>query len=103
MKKTGWINFLYNLDQVFIEGMLMIFYVLFESPDSAHSFREYMSSKRHNINFTIEQQNIGSLSFLDVKIYCKNAKSIVFTEDQHLVGFSAIMKISLQRTTREGF
>ena len=43
-------------------------FVLFESPESAHSFREYMSSKHQNINFTVKQENIGSLSFLGVKI-----------------------------------
>ena len=33
-----------------------------------------MSSKHKNINFTVEQGNIGSLSFLDVKICRKNGK-----------------------------
>ena len=28
--------------------------MLFESPESAHSFRNYMPSKHQNINFTIE-------------------------------------------------
>ena len=42
-------------------------FVLFESPESVQSFCEYMSSKHQNINFTVEQENIGSLSFLDVK------------------------------------
>ena len=41
-------------------------FVLFESPQSTHSFREYMSSKHQNINFTVEQENIGSLSCLDI-------------------------------------
>ena len=49
---------------------------MFESPESAHSFREYMSSKHQNINFTVEQENIGSLSFLDVKICRKNGKFV---------------------------
>ena len=51
-------------------------FVLFESPESPHSFREYMSSKNQNINFTVEQENIGSLSFIDVKICCKNSKFV---------------------------
>ena len=50
--------------------------VLFESPESAPSFSEYMSSKHQNINFTEEQENIGSLSFLDVKICRKNGKFV---------------------------
>ena len=51
-------------------------FVHFESLESAHLFREYMSSKHQNINFTVEQENIGSLSFLDVKICCKNGKFV---------------------------
>ena len=51
-------------------------FVLFESPESAHLFREYMSSKHRDINITVEQENIGSLSFLDVKICCKNDKFV---------------------------
>ena len=52
------------------------FFVLFESPKSAHSFRKYMSSKHQNINFTVEQEIVGSLLFLDVKICCKNGKFV---------------------------
>ena len=51
-------------------------FVLFESPESAQSFREYMSSKHQNINFTIEQEKNGPLSFLDVKICRKNANFV---------------------------
>ena len=36
-------------------------FVLFESPKYAHSFLEYVSSKRQNIHFTVEQKNIRSL------------------------------------------
>ena len=51
-------------------------FVLFESPESAHSFCQYMPSKHQNINFTVEQENIGPLSFLDVKICRKNGKFV---------------------------
>ena len=51
-------------------------FVLFESSESADSFREYMSSKHQNINFTVEKENVGSLSFLDIKICCKNGKFV---------------------------
>ena len=47
-------------------------FVFFESLESSHSFREYMSSKHQNINFTVEQENISSLPFLDIKIWRKN-------------------------------
>ena len=49
---------------------------LFKSPESSHLFREYMSSKLQNINFTVEQGNVGSLSFLDVKICRKKGKFV---------------------------
>ena len=51
-------------------------FVLFETPESAHSFREYMSSKDQNINFTIELENIDWLLFLDVKMCGKNGKFV---------------------------
>ena len=35
-----------------------------------------MSSKHKNINFTVEHENIDSLSFLDVKICHKNSKYV---------------------------
>ena len=35
-----------------------------------------MSSKNQNINFTVEQENSGSLAFLDVKICRKNGKFV---------------------------
>ena len=35
-----------------------------------------MSSKHQNITFNLEQENIGSLSFLDVKVCLKNGKFV---------------------------
>ena len=53
-----------------------------------------MSSKHRDINFTVEQENKGSLSFIDVKICRKTVNlSLVFTENKHLLGFSPIMKV----------
>ena len=49
-------------------------FALFESSESADSFGEYKSSKHQNINFTVEKENVSSLSFLDVKICRKNVK-----------------------------
>ena len=51
-------------------------FVLFESPESAHLFGKYMSSKRRNINFTLEHENIGSILFLYIKMCCKNGKIV---------------------------
>ena len=50
--------------------------VLFESSESADSFREYMCSKQENINITIEKENVGSFLFLDLKICRKNVKFV---------------------------
>ena len=54
----------------------MDIFVFFESPESAHLFRKYMASKHQNINFTVEQENVGSLSFLEVKICRRNGKFV---------------------------
>ena len=51
-------------------------FVLFESSKSANSFHEYISSKHERINFTVEQENVGSTSLLDVKICRKNGKIV---------------------------
>ena len=51
-------------------------FVLSESYESADSFCEYMSAKYQNINFTVEQKNVGSFWFLGVKICRKNGKFV---------------------------
>ena len=51
-------------------------FVLSESSETADSFREYMSSKHLKINFTVEQETVGWLSFLDVKICRENGKLV---------------------------
>ena len=65
-------------------------FVVFESSKSADSFREYVPSKHQNINFTIEKENIGSLSFLDVKICRKNRKFVtsVYRKPAFIVVFT---------------
>ena len=64
-------------------------FILFESSESAELFREYMFSKHHNLNFTVEQKNVGSLLFLDVKICRKNRKFVisVYRKPTFSVGF----------------
>ena len=39
-------------------------------------FNHLMSSKHQNINFTVEKDNVSSLSFLDAKICRKNGKFV---------------------------
>ena len=79
-------------------------FVLFESSESVDSFCEYMSLKHQNINFTVEKQNVGSLSFSDVKICRKNCKFV--TSLHRKPTFSRVFtnyKVSFQRTKREEF
>ena len=47
---------------------------LFSSPDHADKFKENLSSKHPNINFSIEKEKDGCLPFLDVNIFRKNGK-----------------------------
>ena len=57
-----------------------VIFVLFESPESAHSFREYLSFKQLNINFTDEHGNIDSILFLDVKSCRKNDNFVTIVD-----------------------
>ena len=58
-----------------MEGMLMILLYFLNHMNLLTRFAN-MSSKHQNINFTVEQENINSLSFLDVKICRKNRKFV---------------------------
>ena len=49
-------------------------FALFSSPDHADKFKEYLSSKHPNINFSIEKKKDSCLPFLDVKIFRENEK-----------------------------
>ena len=53
---------------------------------------------------TVEQENIGSPSFLDVKI-CRKSNKFVISDFKNPVfsGVSPIRKVSFQRTKREDF
>ena len=51
-------------------------FVLFESSESSHSFREYICCEHQHINLTVEHENILSFSFLDVKFFCENGKFV---------------------------
>ena len=49
---------------------------LFSSPDHADKFKEYLSSKHPNINFSIEKEKDSFLTFLDVHIFCEYDKFV---------------------------
>ena len=47
---------------------------LFSSTDHGDRFKEYLSSKYLNINFSIVKEMDGCLPFLDVNIFRENKK-----------------------------
>ena len=51
-------------------------FVLFSSLDQAEKFKKYLSSKHQNINFSLEKENEGRLSFLDVNIFREKGKFV---------------------------
>ena len=53
---------------------MLMTYLQFSSPDYPNKFKEYLSSKHANINFSIEKEKDGCLHFLDVNIFCENRR-----------------------------
>ena len=51
-------------------------FVLFSSLDQPEKFKKYLSSKHRNINFLLEEENEGRLSFLDVNIFREKGKFV---------------------------
>ena len=49
-------------------------FALFSFPDHADKFKEYLSSKHPNINFSIEKEKDSCLPFLDINIFHENEK-----------------------------
>ena len=73
-------------------------FVLFESPESADLSHEYMSSKHQNITSPLNQEVLVHLRFQMSKFVVKTVNlSLIFTENQHLKGFSPITKVPFQR------
>ena len=50
--------------------------VLFSSLDQVEKFKEHLSSKHLNINFSLEKENDGCISFLDVNIFREKGKFV---------------------------
>ena len=57
-----------------IDIMLMAYLHMFSFPDHADKFKEYLSSKHPNINFSKEKEKDGCLPFSDVNIFRENEK-----------------------------
>ena len=59
---------------VFYKRYVDEIFALFSSPYHADKFKEYLSSKHSNINFSIEKEKDSCLPFLDVNIFRENEK-----------------------------
>ena len=59
----------HSLKPVFYRHYVDDIFVVFSSLDQAEKFKKYFSSKHPNINFSLEKENGGHLSFLDVNIF----------------------------------
>ena len=59
----------HSLKPVFYRRYVDDIFVLFSSLDQAEKFKKYLSSKHPNINLSLEKENEGRLSFLDVNIF----------------------------------
>ena len=51
-------------------------FVLFNKPEHAQFFLEYMNKKHKNMKLSIETEINRSLSFLDMKTFCENNKFV---------------------------
>ena len=66
--------FVYELSGCGFESSCSDIFALFSSTDHADKFKEYLSSKHPNINFSIEKEKDGCLPFSDVNIFLENEK-----------------------------
>ena len=66
----------HSLKPVFYRRYVDDIFVLFSSLDQAEKFKKYLSSKHPNINFSLEKENEGRLSFLDVNIFREKGKFV---------------------------
>ena len=66
----------HSLKPVFYRRYVDNIFVLFSSLDQAEKFKKYLSSKHPNINFSLEKENDGRLSFLDINIFREKGKFV---------------------------
>ena len=59
----------HSLKPVFYRRHVDDIFVLFFSLTQAEKFKNHFSSKHPNINFSLEKENDGCLSFLDINIF----------------------------------
>ena len=66
----------HSLKPVFYRWYVDDIFVLFSPLDQAEKFKKYLSSKHTNINFSLEKENDGRFSFLDVNIFREKGKFV---------------------------
>ena len=66
----------HSLKPVFYRRYVDNIFVLFSSLDQAEKFKKYLSSKHPNIKFSLEKENDGRLSFLDINIFREKGKFV---------------------------
>ena len=64
----------HSLKPVFYRRYVDDVFVLFSSLDQTEMLKKYSSSKHPNINFSLERENDGRLSFLNVNIFREKGK-----------------------------
>ena len=65
-----------DLKPVFYRWYVDEIFVLFSFLDFAEKFKIYLSSKHPNINFSLEKEKDGRLSFLDISIFREKGKFV---------------------------
>ena len=82
--ESNWLkDCLKNFKPIYYKRYVDDIFVLFNKPEHAQFFLEYINKKHKNIKFSIETELNGSLSFLDVKIFRENEKFVtsIFRKD----------------------
>ena len=82
--KNNWLkNCPKDLKPVYYKRYVDDIFLLFNRPEHAHFFLEYINKKHKNMKFSIETEINGSLSFFDIKIFRENENSVtsVFRKD----------------------
>ena len=79
-----------NFKPVYYKRYVDDIFALFNKPEHAQFFLEYMNKKHKNMKFSIETEINGSLSFLDVKIFRENDKFVtsVFSTSTSLIWYT---------------
>ena len=66
----------HTLKPVFYRWYADDIFVLFSSLDQADKFKKYLSSKHPNISFSLEKENDGPISFLNINIFREKGKFV---------------------------